>query len=65
MYVDEDALLTREELLEKIWATRLSPAHRTKLLAEALARGVTYMDLLREMAAEHDAAYDNPVQREE
>jgi len=64
MYFDQDGLLTREEQLEKIWAERLTPAHRAQCLAEALARGVTYMDLMQEVAAEHDAAMADPVQRE-
>jgi hypothetical protein len=65
MYFDPDGLFTREELLAKIWAERLSPAQRAQCLAEALARGVTHMDLMRGEAARHDATMADPVQREE
>jgi hypothetical protein len=64
MMFDPDSLLTREELLQKIWAERLSPAHRAQCRAEATARGVTVMNLLREEAARHDAAMEDPIERE-
>lgn len=64
-YLHPSDALTREELLKKIWATRLSPAQQAQCLKEAEARGLTYMDLMWELAASHDAVMDDPVEREE
>ena len=60
----DDALLPLDELLEKIWQERLTPAHRAQCLAEAQARGVTYMDLMREEADRLDADMADPIERE-
>ena len=53
--------LTREELLQKILATRLSPAQRAQCLAEVAARGLAWPDPFREMAAERDATMADPL----
>ncbi len=63
--LDPDEVLSREELLQKIWATRLSPAQQTQCLQEAETRGLTYMDLMRVVAASHDATMADPLKREE
>jgi hypothetical protein len=63
--LDPDKVLTRKELLENIFKNRLSPSQQAQCLRETEARGLTYMDLLRELAASHDATMTDPVKREE
>ena len=63
--LDPDEVLSREELLQKIWHVRFTPAMRAKALAIAQARGCTWQDLVRESFEEYDAMWDNPVERDE
>ena len=66
MYLlDPDEALSRDELLQKIWDVRLTPAMRAKVLAIAQARGCTWQDLFREYFDEYGAMWDNLSEREE
>ncbi len=57
--------LSREELLQHIWYRDFTQAQREKALRIAESRGMTWIELLREVAAGYDAAIADPVQREE
>jgi hypothetical protein len=56
---------TREELLDHIFKNRFSPSQQAQCRKDAEARGLTYMDLMWEIAASHDATMADPVKREE
>jgi hypothetical protein len=56
--------LSREEYLENIFKNSFSPSQQAQCRRDAEARGLTYMDLMREVAASHDAMMADPVERE-
>ena len=62
--LNPDEALSREELLQRIWHVRFTPAHRAQVLEIAATRGCTWMDILREYIEEYEAVWDNPIERE-
>ncbi len=65
IYLDPYTGLSRDEVLQKTYADRLTPDLQAKARAIAEERGITVMDLLREMANEYDAAMADPARRDE
>jgi hypothetical protein len=63
--LDPSEGLSRDELLEKIWQVRFTSADRAKILGIAESRGLTWLEFLRETAAEYDAEMEDPITREE
>ena len=63
--LDPDEGLTREELLQKIWHVRFTPDHRAQVLEIADGRGITWLDVLREKAAQFDDMLESPSEHAE
>lgn len=61
MYCDPDGLLSWEELLEKIFAERMSPASKERVLRIAEVRGVDYMTVLHDALALFEEKLEDPV----
>ncbi len=65
LYVDSFEGLSRDEVLQKTFDERLTPEQQANARRAAEAKGISLMDLLREVANEYDAAMADPVRREE
>lgn len=65
LYVDSFKGLSRDEVLQKTFDERLTPDERARVLKWAEEAGVTYMDVLRDIADDYDDRMADPVQRKE
>ena len=57
--------LSREELLQHIWETQLTPPLRAKVLEIAQTRGCTWQGVFRELFQQYDKEMDDPVKCEQ
>lgn len=57
--------LSRDEIIRKTYAERMTPDLQAKARRMAEERGITLMELFSEMAAEYDRAMADPIRREE